>query len=135
MSHQHYCGVEGHEWQCSDPTCECICGELMESAADHRECAIELRDCPEHQGQLPESSDGELSSGLFTDLPSHAEKLRCECGCAVANRAEVVGHCVWCKHVYVRYTSKTEAEHFLHHCSGAPAELHQAAQLKLGRLD
>jgi len=48
MSHKHYCGVEGHEWQCDDGTCVCICGDLMEEG-DHSECFVELRECPEHQ--------------------------------------------------------------------------------------
>ena len=134
MSHKHYCDVEGHEWQCADDTCVCICNELMEDG-DHSECPIELRACPEHQGQLPESSDDELPSGLFTDLPREAEKPRCECGCADANREEVVGFCVWCSHVYVRYDTKTEAQHFLYFCPGAPAELREGAQSKLARFD
>lgn len=61
MSHKHYCGVEGHDWVCTDRSCECICGNLMESGADHGECPIELRDCPVHQGQLPVLPDDELS--------------------------------------------------------------------------
>jgi len=136
MSHRHYCGVEGHDWLCSDPICECICGELMESAADHSECFVELRDCPEHQGQLPESSDDELSPNYFK-AAAHgaAERPHCECGCADAHSETVVGSCVWCRHVYVRYNARVEAEHFLYHCPEAPAELRQAAQLKLGRLN
>jgi hypothetical protein len=134
MSHRHYCDVEGHEWGCTDSTCECICGGTMEDG-DHSECAVELRDCAEHQGQLPESSDDELSSGLSWNLPRNAEKPRCECGCAHARPEDVVGSCVWCSHVYVRYNAKTEAEHFVYHCSGAPEELRMVSQGKLARLN
>jgi hypothetical protein len=102
---------------------------------DHSECPVELRACPEHHRQLPVSSDGELRSDFFRDLPSDAEKPRCECGCAAAHHEEVVGFCVWCSHVYVRYDAKTEAQHFLYFCSKAPAELRKAAQSKLARLD
>jgi hypothetical protein len=135
MSHKHYCDVEGHKWVCTDCTCECICGELMESAADHSECPIELRACPEHQGQLPESSDDELFADVLRDLPSEAAKQPCECGCADAHREEVVGSCVWCSHVYVTFDAKTEARHFSKFCAGAPAEMREAAQSRLGRLE
>jgi hypothetical protein len=133
MSHRHYCGVEGHEWVCTDPACECICGKLMEEG-DHSECFVELRDCPEHQGQLPESPEDESSLNYFK-AAAHgaAERPRCECGCDAANPEDVVGSCVWCSHVYVTFDARTEAEHFLYHCSGAPAELRQVAQQKLAR--
>ena len=134
MSHKHYCDVEGHEWVCTDSTCECICNELMEDG-DHSECPIELRACSEHHGQLPVSSNGEFVSDFFGDLPSESEKPPCECGCANAHHEEVVGFCVWCSHVYVSYNTKVEAQHFLHFCPGAPAELREAAQLKLARFD
>lgn len=58
MSHKHYCGVTAHEWQCSDSTCICICGEPMEEG-DHGECFIELRDCPEHEGMQGEPEANE----------------------------------------------------------------------------
>ena len=133
MSHRHYCDVEGHEWVCTDNTCECICNELMEDG-DHTECPIELRACPEHHQQRPVLSDDELSD-FFGHLSSDAEKPHCECGCAAAHHEEVVGFCVWCSHVYVSYDTKTEAQHFLYFCPGAPEELFKAAQQKLARLD
>jgi hypothetical protein len=100
---------------------------------DHSECPIELRACPEHQGQLLELSDDELSA-FVGDLTSNAEKPRCECGCADANPEDVVGYCVWCSHVYVSYSPKTEAQHFANFCPGAPAELRVAAKSRLARL-
>ena len=134
MSHKHYCDVEGHEWQCTDSTCMCICDEPMEQG-DHSECPVELRACPEHPRQLPESSDDESFSDFLENLQSDAENPHCECGCADAHREEVVGFCVWCSHVYVSYNTKVEAQHFLHFCPGAPAELLEAAQSRLARLD
>lgn len=134
MRHRHYCGVEGHDWVCTGSTCECICGGTMEYG-DHSECAVELRDCAEHQGQLPESPDDEMPSGLSWNLPRNAEKPRCECGCVNAHSKEVVGSCVWCSHVYVRYNARVEAEHFLYHCSEAPEELRMVSQAKLARLN
>ena len=133
ISHKHYCDVEGHEWRCSDSTCICICGEPMEQG-DHSECAVELRACSEHRRQLPVLSDDELSD-FFVHLLSDAEKPRCECGCADSHQEEVVGYCVWCSHVYVTYDIKTEAQHFSHFCAGAPADLREATQQKLARLD
>jgi hypothetical protein len=129
MSHKHYCDVEGHEWQCSDSTCICICGEPMEEG-DHSECPVELRACPEHP-QPPVSTSDELSSGFLGNLPRDAEKPHCECGCAAAHHEDVVGFCVWCSHVYVSYDAKTEAQHFLSFCPGAPAETRKAAQSRL----
>jgi len=133
MSHRHYCGVEGHDWQCSDPTCECMCGKLMEEG-DHSECFVEMRDCPEHHQQLPALSDDELPSCLFTDLPSDAGRSHCDCGCADAHPEDVVGSCVWCSHRYASYDTKTEAQHFSNFCAGAPEELREVSRLKLGRL-
>jgi hypothetical protein len=103
---------------------------------DHSECPVELRACPEHQRQLPASSSGDkLFSDFFGHLPSDSEKPRCECGCADADREEVVGFCLWCSHVYVSYNAKVEAQHFANFCPGAPAEIREAAQQKLARLD
>ena len=133
MSHKHYCDVEGHEWQCTDGTCECICGGLMEEI-DHSECPVELRACPEHQRQLPVLSEDELSD-FFGHLSSDAEKPRCECGCTVALQENVVGFCVWCSHVYVSFNAATEARHFSDFCSGAPEELRMVSQAKLTRLE
>jgi hypothetical protein len=101
---------------------------------DHSECPVELRACPEHHRQLAVLSADELSD-FFWHLSSDAEKPRCECGCADAHHEEVVGYCVWCNHVYVRYDAKTEAQHFLNSCSGAPAEIRNAALSLLARLD
>jgi hypothetical protein len=78
-------------------------------------------------------SDDELSD-FFGHLSRDAEKPRCECGCAAAHHEAVVGYCVWCSHVYVRYTPKTEAQHFLYFCPDAPSEIREASRLKLGRL-
>ena len=61
MSHQHFCHIEGHYWECdgkavraddTEPsTCMCLpCGLPLEGF-DHSNCPdpIELLACPEHQ--------------------------------------------------------------------------------------
>jgi hypothetical protein len=102
---------------------------------DHSECPVELRACPEHQRQLPVLSDDEFFSDFLGDLRRNTEKTPCECGCANAHPEDVVGFCVWCSHVYVTFDAKTEAQHFSNFCAGAPAELREAAQSRLARLD
>ena len=136
MSHKHYCDAEGHEWQCTDSTCECVCDLLMEQG-NHSECPIELRACPEHQDvQLPESADDELTPNYFK-AAAHgaAQRPHCKCGCAAAHPEAIVGSCVWCSHVYDSYNTKIEAQHFSDFCPGAPAQLRDVAQQKLGRLN
>lgn len=133
MSHKHYCDVTGHEWQCIDSSCMCICDQPMDGG-EHSECPVELRACPEHP-QPPVSPSDELFSGAFGHLPSDAEKPHCECGCADAHPEDIVGFCVWCSHVYISYDAKTEAQHFLDLCPGAPQEIREAAHSKLARLD
>jgi hypothetical protein len=57
--HIHFCEVDGHEYECSGDSCECICGLPMEGH-DHSDCPVELRPCPEHQfgqKQKPMSED------------------------------------------------------------------------------
>jgi hypothetical protein len=112
-----------------------MCGQLMEEG-DHTECFVELRDCPEHQGQLPESPDDELSPNYFK-AAAHgaAERPHCECGCSDTKPEEIVGSCVWCSHVYVTFDAATEARHFLYNCSGAPDELRMVSQVKLAGLN
>jgi hypothetical protein len=60
MSHQHFCHVAGHYWQCggtalrggdTEPSvCVCVCGLPLEGF-DHSGChdPVELLACPEHQ--------------------------------------------------------------------------------------
>lgn len=135
MSHKHYCDVEGHEWQCSDGSCECVCDLLMEQG-DHSDCPIELRACPEHQDmQLPESSNDGSFSDFLGNLQRYAEKPYCECGCADAHHEEVVGFCAWCTHVYESYDAKTEAQHFALFCTGAPEKIRRAMQARLARFN
>jgi hypothetical protein len=77
-----------------------------------------------------------LTPNYFLQAAAHgAERPHCDCGCVDAHPEHGVGHCVWCSHVYVRYDAKTEAQHFLNFCAGAPEELRQVAQQKLARLD
>ena len=50
MSHIHGCDIAGHTWQCESSDCICICQRPMEQG-DHSHCSIELRACPEHDGE------------------------------------------------------------------------------------
>jgi hypothetical protein len=59
VSHQHFCHVAGHYWQCegtalrggdTEPSvCVCVCGRPLEGF-DHSGCQenVELLACPEH---------------------------------------------------------------------------------------
>jgi hypothetical protein len=42
------------------------------------------------------------------------QRPRCECGCADAEPGSVVGWCVHCDHVYLKYGPEIEARHFAH---------------------
>ena len=60
MSHEHFCYVAGHYWQCggtalrggdTEPSaCVCVCGLPLEGL-DHSGCqdCVELLACPEHR--------------------------------------------------------------------------------------
>ena len=60
MSHQHFCHIAGHYWQCegtamrggdTEPSaCVCVCGLPLEGF-DHSRCQenVELLACPEHR--------------------------------------------------------------------------------------
>jgi hypothetical protein len=78
----------------------------------------------------------------LVDLPSASQWCWCRLTAPLPVAAwisqhheEVVDFCVWCSHVYVSYDAKTEAQHLLYFCSGAPAEIRKAEQPKLARLD
>ena len=61
MSHQHFCDVAGHEWDCegtavrelagdTEPSvCMCIRHRIPMEEGDHSECSIELLACSEHR--------------------------------------------------------------------------------------
>ena len=63
MSHQHFCQIEGHYWECNGKAlrpghtetsiCICVpCGLPLEGF-DHNKCVgrIELLACPDHRGE------------------------------------------------------------------------------------
>jgi hypothetical protein len=109
--HKHFCEVVGHEWQCSE-NCECICGLPMEGH-DHSDCPVELRPCPEHkpeaERQMAEAISPEADAVPIRFLDrGHSAVPHCECGCADADRSEIVGWCFWCDHVYLHYSPETE---------------------------
>ena len=49
----------------------------------------------------------------FTSLRQKREQphLHCQCGCADADPASIVGWCLWCGHGYVEYSPKIENHH------------------------
>jgi len=133
--HKHYCGVTGHEYECSNEDCVCICDLPMEGH-NHSNCPIELRDCPEHPADQ-ERPMAEVESDAveidFTSLSQQRQAARphCNCGCADLAPGTAVGFCLWCDHVYVEYSPASESRHFVHHCSGAPEQLKESARAKL----
>lgn len=116
MAHKHYCGTGGHEWQCENPDCGCICGELMEEG-DHSDCAVELRDCPQHLDGL---QPGEVAGGVQIQFPPDLAKRVTR---GIAQGKQYAGFCIWCGHGYDRYTRKIEAEHLAYDCPNAPKKL------------
>jgi len=97
MSHQHYCHVAGHYWECegkalrsadTEPTvCICLpCGRPLEGF-DHRGCddPIELLACPEHR-----SADEAMSI---------SQQAKRDCVPAVIldeDGSPVYAFCLWC---------------------------------------
>ena len=97
MSHQHYCDVGGHYWDCegkalrgadTEPSvCICVlCGRPMEGF-DHSGCddPIELLACPEHR-----SADKAIiaSQQATPDLQPVVDRDE--------NRTPIYGVCLWC---------------------------------------
>jgi hypothetical protein len=105
---------------------------------DHSECPVELRECPEHkfqQGrQMPEEP---LPEGLVEIMPLPDPQQRavshCQCGCDNIDASQIVGWCLWCNHVYVKWNLLIQDEHFAHHCPGAPAQSRQNAHAALAK--
>jgi len=135
-SHRHWCAVEAHHYDCAED-CECICGLPM-NGNDHSECPVELRSCPEHkfqQGQdMPEEALPE--SAVEIKFPAdwrHTAQPSCGCGCSEVDAAEVVGWCLWCDHVYAKWSPVIQDRHFASHCPGAPTESRQNAHASLAK--
>ena len=133
--HRHFCEIAGHDWQCRD-NCECICGLPMEGH-DHSDCPVELRPCPDHPAEQEArmleamSDDGTLPELAFDEPQGTAP--HCQCGCADADIGEVVGWCLWCDHVYSKWSPVIQDRHFASHCPGAPTELRQNAHAALAK--
>ena len=116
MSHQHYCDVAGHYWECegkalrgadADPTvCICLpCGRPLEGF-DHSGCddPIELLACPEH---------GSADEAIRT-----SRRARRDRGPAVVGNEDgrqVYAFCLWCGKTF---------------CCGAEAEAHNRDNMK-----
>jgi hypothetical protein len=137
----------------------CICGtcHVPMEEGDHSECMIELLACPEHMdeqlAQVLVCPEDNICLGCGLPMNTHDyEQCRtrprmkapaiiqyeppspvphCACGCADAAPDNAVAWCMWCDHVYVDYTRKTEDQHFAHHCPEPPAELRESARKRL----
>ena len=135
-SHRHWCAVEAHYYDCAED-CICICGLPMNDN-DHSECPVELRECPEHQfhqgQQMPEEA---LSEGVveITSFPDSQQRAvsHCQCGCDNIDASQIVGWCLWCNHVYAKWSPLIQEQHFAHHCRGAPAQSRQDAHASLAK--
>ena len=132
--HKHWCDVVGHEYECADQSCGCVCGEQMEGH-DHKDCPIELRACPEHEGQY----EAELSpdaleidfSVLSPELPKSSPQ--CQCGCAEIDAAQIIGWCMWCSHVYSEWNLLIQNRHFANDCPGTPDKMKDSARERLAK--
>ena len=136
MSHRHHCDVTGHDFECSDD-CECFCGLPMEQG-DHSDCPVELRACPEHRDETGRTAAEVAPDAVEIDFgilsPERQQgRPHCQCGCADADPASIVGWCLWCDHVYVEHSPATEDRHFAHDCPGAPEKLKQASLARLAK--
>ena len=132
MSHRHYCDFAGHDWQC-EGDCECLCGLPMEGN-DHGGCPVELRACPEHSAEQQQSiAEAMASEPDLESIQKWHERPSCGCGCAEAELSNVVGWCLHCDHVYIKYGPEIEDRHFADYCPGAPEELKKSARERLVR--
>ena len=95
MSHQHFCSVEGHWWECEGtalrsgdkaPSVQMFlkCGVPLESG-DHSHDNVELLACPERR-----KADEAITAPYQNELGAERGVLRDKAG----NR--VVGICLWC---------------------------------------
>ena len=133
--HNHWCDVVGHEYECSNECCKCICGFAMEGH-DHSDCPIELRPCHAHPEPnvdlLTERSPDAVEMDLSILSRERQQSLTsCNCGCAALKSEESVGICLWCSHQYAAYSPECEDDHFAYHCPRAPAELKESARKRL----
>jgi hypothetical protein len=128
--HNHWCAVVGHEYECNDQSCVCVCDQLMEEG-DHADCPIELRACPEHpEGGVHEDAEPDANAVQidfsFMSQEGQQSSPNCKCGCADLETS--VGFCLWCGHQYVNYNPETEDDHFANHCPNAPEQLKESAR-------
>ena len=130
--HKHFCELAGRERDCNE-NCRCICGLPMEGR-HHSNCAVELRPCAEHKHQ----AEQRIAEAPFLDSDTAFEDVyspnvavpHCNCGCATAGRANVVGWCLCCDHGYADCNPELEDLHFANDCFGAPSELKEAARAR-----
>lgn len=133
--HKHWCDVVGHEYQCADESCGCVCGEQMEGH-NHENCPIELRACPEHPERSVDNSvqpdPGSVQIDLSVLSPERQQSVpTCHCGCAELAPDASFGFCAWCTHRYADYSPRIEADHFLNDCPEPPEQLRESALKRL----
>jgi hypothetical protein len=133
--HRHFCEIAGHDWQCGDD-CECICGLPMEGH-DHSDCPVELRPCSKHNAEYEArileamSDDGALPEAAFAEQQGAVP--HCGCGCDDIDASQIVGWCLWCDHVYSKWSPAIQDRHFASHCPGTPIELKDTALASLAK--
>jgi hypothetical protein len=114
MSHQHFCSIAGHFWECegtavrlfakdSEPTpCMCLNHQVSMEEGDHSMCSIELLACLGHRDeQLRRMADSEAR-----DLP-HTENATEGTIFVDGDGEPIVGFCLWCN---IDFYSMSEVE-------------------------
>jgi hypothetical protein len=119
--HHHFCYVGGHGYECSED-CICICGQPM-NGNDHGDCPVELRPCPKHNSEQKMSDESAPEGVVEIKFPAASQRaaLDCQCGCADIDASQIVGWCLWCDHVYSKWSPVIQDEHSVRYCPGAPS--------------
>ena len=104
---------------------------------DHSDCPVELRPCPdhsaEHEQRIHEAMSAEDYVHEMTFDKPHGAVAHCQCGCEDIDASQIVGWCLWCDHVYSKWSPVIQDRHFASHCPGAPTELRQNAHAALAK--
>lgn len=102
MSHNHYCDVAGHYWECNGAAirpftgetkpsiCMCQIHRVSMEEGDHSECPIELLACPEHRDEQMRAMGYE---------PGYRMEQRPDDECSIFTDKDgnhIVGFCLWC---------------------------------------
>ena len=95
MSHQHFCDVVGHWWECQGSAlrpvdtvpsiCMCLRCRVPLESGDHSHDYVELLACPEHR-----KADGALTAPHQVEQGAEPSVWRDKDG------NPIIGFCVWC---------------------------------------